>query len=65
MSATLRAVVVAAAIVTALLLATDVWPGLRGPESWQWERRVALSPLLPVSLVVFAEPDAWVGRARP
>lgn len=29
---------------TALLLATDVWPGLRGPESWRWGRRLLATP---------------------
>ena len=31
--------VLATAGATAILLATDVWSGVRGPESWQWGRR--------------------------
>jgi hypothetical protein len=45
---------VAAGVVTAALLASDVWPGLRGPENWRWERRLVFSPWLIVSAVLFA-----------
>jgi hypothetical protein len=40
--------------VTVLLLATDLWPGVRGPTGWQWQRRVIpLSPALLGSVVTF------------
>ncbi|NNE43316.1 MAG: hypothetical protein HKN12_03835 [Gemmatimonadetes bacterium] len=57
----------AAAIVVAALLATDVWPGLRGPENWQWQRRVFLSPWLLASVAVFAvtlRGAGWFARVR-
>jgi hypothetical protein len=41
-----RWIAAAAALPVIVLLATDVWPGARGPESWQWGRRVVLSPWL-------------------
>jgi hypothetical protein len=40
----LDGIVIAAGLATAILLATDVWPGVRGPANWQWQRRVLGSP---------------------
>lgn len=40
------------AAVTCVLLATDAWPGLRGPEAWRWGRRIAIAPLPLLGAVV-------------
>ena len=37
-----------------VLLATDVWPGVLGPESWRWARRVFFSPWLLACVALFA-----------
>jgi hypothetical protein len=49
-----RWIAVAAAVPVVALIATDVWPGVRGPESWRWERRVCLSPWLPAAVIAAA-----------
>lgn len=55
-------VTVATAVGTTVLLGTDVWPGVRGPENWRWARRPLESFLPLVGLVaVFL---AQVGVAR-
>jgi hypothetical protein len=55
------------AVLTALLLATDVFPGVRGPADggWRWERR-PLEPLVPLVavVVVFALTAAVALRLR-
>lgn len=54
MSGRVRWLAPLAAVPAVILLATDVWPGVRGPESWQWGRRVVLSPWLLASAVAAA-----------
>ncbi len=57
--------IVAAGVVTATLLLTDVWPGLRGPEEWRWGRRVLESPWpLLVNLGIFAAMVSLTLRVR-
>lgn len=56
---------IAAAVVTATLLAWNVWPGIRGPENWRWGYRplesfVGLLPLL----AVFAAQVGVAARIR-
>jgi len=55
----------AAAVVVAALLATDLWPGIRGPENWRWGHRPldTLEGLLPV-VVVFAAQLGVATRIR-
>jgi hypothetical protein len=47
----------AAALVTAVLLATNVWPGIRGPENWRWGFRPleSFAGLLPLCAVFAAQ----------
>jgi len=55
-------IALAAAVATVVLVGTDAWPGLRGPENWRWARRPLASawPLLGLALVFLAQ----VGVAR-
>ncbi len=57
--------IVAAAVLTAALLLTDAWPGLRGPEEWRWGRRVLENPAsLLASVAVFAATAVLALRVR-
>ncbi|MDP7031126.1 MAG: hypothetical protein QF904_02395 [Gemmatimonadota bacterium] len=55
-----------AALAAALLVSTDLWPGLRGPETWQWARRAGgLSPsMVAVCGVLFAGTALLAVRVR-
>ena len=58
-------VALALGVLLAILLATDVWPGLRGPDNWRWGRRPveSIGGLFFV-VVIFAAQVVVVGRLR-
>jgi hypothetical protein len=56
---------IGAGLITALLIATDAIPLMRGPESWQWARRALDSPFPLLSVVaVFLATAAVAFRVR-
>lgn len=58
-------VALALGVLLAILLATDVWPGLRGPDNWRWGRRPVESiGGLFLVVAIFAAQVVVVGRLR-